>query len=69
MTWRSRAVAVLAVLAMTGCPSEFGKEGRVAKAVHKDAMGIVRRNCSDRERWEVCHGPNKDPNKCLECDG
>jgi hypothetical protein len=29
-------------MAMTGCPSEFGKDGRVAKAVRKDAHPEVR---------------------------
>jgi hypothetical protein len=59
-------MGVLALM-MTGCPSEFGREGRIAKAVHKDSMEIVGKRCSDRERWEVCKGPNKDPVECRKC--
>jgi hypothetical protein len=69
MRWFQAAVAILSVLVMTGCPSEFGKDGRVSKAVHKDAreqLGLT--GCSDRYRWEVCEGPNKDPQKCQACD-
>jgi hypothetical protein len=68
MRWRQVTVAVLAILAMTGCPSEFGKEGRVAKAVHKDSqeqLGITR--CSEAWRKEVCEGPNRDPDECRKC--
>lgn len=32
MRWIHVAVAILSVIATTGCPSEFGKDGRVAKA-------------------------------------
>jgi hypothetical protein len=49
-------------------PSEFGKEGRVAKSVHKDAqdqLGIKR--CSQERKNEVCAGPLRDEQKCLEC--
>jgi hypothetical protein len=69
MRWLQVGVVVLSVMALIGCPSEFGKDGRIAKAVHKDTMGVVRRICSDKERWEVCNGPNKDPEKCRECGG
>lgn len=69
MRWRHLAVGMLSALALTGCPSEFGKDGRVSKAAHKDAMGITRRICSEQELWEVCKGPNKDPDKCHECGG
>jgi hypothetical protein len=68
MRWRLAAVGVLALM-MAGCPSGFGKEGRVAKAVHQDALGIVRKICSEKEHWEVCNGPNKDPERCRECGG
>ena len=62
------AVGILSVLALTGCPSEFGKEGRIAKAEHHDAQdqfGIKR--CSEAYRNEVCEGPHKDDEKCSQC--
>jgi hypothetical protein len=62
------AAGILSVLALTGCPSEFGKEGRIAKAVHKDAQeqfSIER--CSDAYEQEVCDGPNKDSEECRKC--
>ena len=34
------ATVTISSLAMTGCPSEFGKDGRVNKAVHKDMMDL-----------------------------
>lgn len=69
MRWPQVGVIVLAAMATTGCPSEFGKNGRIAKAVHQDTLEIVRRICSDKERWEVCKGPNKDPVECQRCGG
>jgi hypothetical protein len=61
---------VLSVIALTGCPSEFGKEGRIAKAVRKDTqeqLSITR--CSEARRKEVCEGPQQDSDKCRECGG
>jgi hypothetical protein len=63
-------VGVLSFVVMTGCPSEFGKEGRIAKAVHQDVKeNLIIKRCSDAYRNEVCKGPNKDPDKCRECGG
>ena len=70
MRWLQAGVAVLSMLAMTGCPSEFGKEGRVSKAVHKDSqeqLGITR--CSDSVRERVC-APGKEASaECRRCGG
>lgn len=55
---------------MIGCPSEFGKDGRVAKAVHKDVQeSLVIKRCSDAYKDAVCKGPNSNPKKCKECGG
>ncbi len=59
---------VLSTLALTGCPSEFGRGGRIDRAVHKDGqeqLGI--KSCSDAYKKEVCEGPQRDDQKCLEC--
>jgi hypothetical protein len=69
MQWLQVTMSVLALMMTTGCPSEFGREGRVAKAVHNDSLGIVRKNCSDDERRAVC-GPGQERSEaCLECGG
>jgi hypothetical protein len=60
---------VLAMVSMAGCPSEFGKDGRVAKAIHRDTLELVRRHCAEPELRDVCSGPNKDPEACRECGG
>ncbi len=68
MRWFLLGAVVLSVLVLSGCPSEFGKDGRVGKAVHQDAqnqLGI--RRCSDAYKKEVCEGPSKDPEKCRKC--
>jgi hypothetical protein len=69
MHWRYAGMGMFALMMMTGCPSEFGKDGRIAKAIHQDSMELVRRNCSVEERRAVCEGPNKDPAACQECGG
>lgn len=30
---------------------------------------MTRKLCSDQERWEVCNGPQKDPEECRKCGG
>jgi hypothetical protein len=72
MRWLQAGVVFLSIKAMTGCPSEFGKDGRVAKAVHKDAhenmLELTR--CSQALRDAVCgDGPNKNPDECKKCGG
>jgi hypothetical protein len=64
-------VIVFSVLAITGCPSEFGKDGRIAKAVHKDAQEqiIIIRRCVDQERKRVCARGQENSKECLECGG
>lgn len=58
-------------MATTGCPSEFGKDGRIDKAVHEDAREqlIIIRKCGEQHRKRVC-APGKERSKeCLECGG
>jgi hypothetical protein len=68
MRWLQTAVLVLSVLAMTGCPSEFGKEGRIAKAVHKDSegqLGLIR--CTKERIEEVCGNGRQHSPECQDC--
>jgi hypothetical protein len=69
MRWLRAAMGVLALMMMSGCPSEFGRNGRIAKAVHQDTLELTRKICSDQERWDACEGPDKDPAECRKCGG
>jgi hypothetical protein len=71
MRWLFVAGCILPVLALTGCPSEFGKDGRVAQAVHHDAKEqvIIIRRCKDDERTRVCAPGKENSKECLECGG
>ncbi len=66
MQWHQATLSVLALM-LTGCPSEFGKNGRIAKAAHQDTLELVRKICSDKERKEACEGPHQDPVECRKC--
>lgn len=71
MRWLQVSAVVLAAVALAGCPSEFGKDGRIDKAVGKDVQeqldGIPL--CSEEYVEEVCHGPNQDEAACKRCGG
>jgi hypothetical protein len=71
MRWLRVGAVVLSVMATTGCPSEFGKDGRIAKAVHRDAKEqiIIIRQCEDRYRTQVCAPGKENSEECLECGG
>ncbi len=71
MRWLRVGVVVLSVMATTGCPSEFGNDGRIAKAVHKDAQEqvIIIKRCGDQERTRVCARGRETSKECLECGG
>jgi hypothetical protein len=71
MRWPHVAVAILSTSLLTGCPSEFGKDGRVAKAVSKDAQEqiIIIKQCTRRMRDAVCGHGQQNSKECLECGG
>lgn len=72
MRWLWLGVVVLSGMTMTGCPSEFGKDGRVAKAVHDDSQEnlLMLKGCSQAFKDAVCgNGPDKDQEKCRKCGG
>jgi hypothetical protein len=66
MQWRLAAAVVLSI-AMTGCPSEFVKDGRVNKAAHKDTLEMVIRRCSNERIEEVCGRGKEDSDDCRKC--
>lgn len=71
MRWLTAGVSVFACLMLTGCPSEFGKDGRIAKAVGRDAHEqiIIVRKCEDHERKKVCAPGRENSQECLACGG
>jgi hypothetical protein len=60
-------MGALSVMVLTGCPSEFGREGRIAKAVHKDSMDLVIKRCSAKRVEEVCGNGKEDTPECRKC--
>jgi len=61
---------VLSTLVLIGCPSEFGKDGRIAKAVHKDVQeNLVIVRCSEEWKRKVCDGHPRNERECLKCGG
>jgi hypothetical protein len=66
MRWRYARASMLILMVMTGCPSEFGKDGRVSKAVHNDSLELVRKHCSKAQEDQFCGGYKKDTQECHE---
>ncbi|HEX8701987.1 MAG TPA: hypothetical protein VF815_24370 [Myxococcaceae bacterium] len=71
MRWFQVTAAGLAAVALAGCPSEFGKGGRIGKAVEKDVQkqldGVAQ--CTEEYIEEVCYGPRMDAAECDRCGG
>ncbi|WP_224361077.1 hypothetical protein [Hyalangium versicolor] len=67
MRWLQTWLLGLSAMAMIGCPSEFGKEGRVAKAAHKDSMELVIKRCSPERIEEVCGNGRENTPECKQC--
>jgi hypothetical protein len=68
MRWFQVNAVVLAAVALAGCPSEFGKEGRIGKAVEKDVreqLNLV--ECTEEYMKKVCEGPEQDDFLCEQC--
>lgn len=54
MRWRAVGVGVLSLGAMLGCPDDYGREGTIDRAVHKDAVELQGKRCSEEERKRYC---------------
>ena len=69
MRWLRVGVVILSAMTTTGCPSEFGKDGRVAKAVHKDSQEqlLYITRCSEKMLKEVCASGKEDSDDCRRC--
>ncbi|XXF77999.1 hypothetical protein P2318_33875 [Myxococcaceae bacterium GXIMD 01537] len=60
-------VVAFSAMMVSGCPSEFGKEGRIGKAVSKDTADLVISRCSDEEREEACGNGRQHTAACKKC--
>jgi hypothetical protein len=58
-------VGVLALM-MTGCPSEFGKDGRVDKAVRQDSEELVQKHCPQDKFDRYCSEGREHTPECLQ---
>lgn len=67
MRWLHTAVVMLAVLPVLGCPSEFGKDGRIGKAAHKDTADMTIKRCSQAKIDEVCGNGKQNTPECKDC--
>jgi hypothetical protein len=66
MQWLRAGTGTLALMILTGCPSEFGREGRVAKAVHNDSLELVRKYCSEKDYKTFCEGGREHTPECID---
>ena len=60
-------VAVVCVTVMTGCPSEYGREGRIAEAVLKDETENSAVRCSQAEIEKACANGKQNTRACQDC--
>jgi hypothetical protein len=65
MQWRTAGTGALFLVGLLGCPHEYGREGTVDRAVHKDVMELQRKRCSTDELQKFC-GNNKKSKQCRE---
>ena len=66
MRWRHWEMGMVALLMMTGCPSGYGKDGRIAKAVHQDTLELVRKRCSPEEEQRYCGAGKEHSQECRD---
>ena len=70
MRWRYAGTGMVALMMMTGCPSEFGKDGRINKAVRQDTLELVRKKDCDKQTYdEVCGNGRDHTPECIETCG
>lgn len=68
MRWHYAGTGMVVLTMMAGCPSEFGKEGRINKAVRKDSLELVRKYCDQATFEKFCSGGRENTPDCLrEC--
>lgn len=63
MRWRYAGTGTVALL-MTGCPHDYGKDGRADKEVHKAEVELVRKYCDKEMLERYCGGDRKNTPEC-----
>ena len=66
MRWRPAWSFALALVTLTGCPEEFGKEGRIERAAHQDVVERLRKRCSEEDLKQYCPEDDVQSEECLE---
>lgn len=70
MRWLNAGGVVVLLAVVTGCIEEYGREGRIAKAIHKDALERIQKKCSAADLKKYCApGKEKSPECLKECGG
>jgi hypothetical protein len=64
MQWQATGVSALSLVAMLGCPDDYGREGTVDRAIHKDVMELQRKRCSQEDLERFC--TDADSTQCRE---
>ena len=62
-------LCALSLVALTGCPEEFGIEGRVNKAVRKDVKASIPKKCTDQQYRDFCDDGRELSKECRETCG
>jgi hypothetical protein len=61
---------MLSLIVLTSCMEDFAKNGRIDKAVHKDVMEMLRKNCSERQIKQFCPVEDELSQECFDkCGG
>jgi len=69
MRWTTAGLCALCLMTMTGCPEEFGKEGRIQRAAHQDALELIQKQCTRADFERYCEGGREASEKCREVCG
>lgn len=65
--WRHAAgLCALSLGLATGCAEEFGKEGRIDRAIEKDLKALVPKRCTDRDLKRYCGDEKKGSKLCRD---
>ena len=66
MRWSLVATGLFALTMMTGCPSEFGRDGRVNKAIRRDAKELIPEDCPKDVFRKFCSDGRENTPECIE---
>lgn len=67
MRGRTLRVAVMALVALTGCPEDYGIGGTMDRAAHQDVVNAIQKRCTQAKYEKHCKDPQS--RECLETCG